>query len=106
METLAEFQTRALAEVRLPELKEPLLRLFHRFALDDARSIVQLTNRLPGSRDGVIEKGAAGAAIVAAAMRHYYGQYDGTGMFDFQYHYWGDRTPTPGSPCARWISSS
>jgi hypothetical protein len=93
METLAEFQARALAEVRLPELKDPLIRLFHRFVLDDARAIVQLTNRLPGSRDGVIEKGAAGAAVVAAAMRHYYGQYDGTGMFDFQYDYWGDRDP-------------
>lgn len=33
------------------------------------------------------EKGAIGEAIVAAAVRHYFGRYDGTGHFDFQYPY-------------------
>ena len=93
MKTLQEFQTRALSEVRLPELHDPLARLFDRFDLTEARSIVELTNRLPGTPAGAIEKGAAGTAVVAATIRHYYGKYDGKGFFDFQYPYWGDRGP-------------
>jgi hypothetical protein len=39
------------------------------------------------------EKGAIGEAIVAAAVRHYFGRYDGTGHFDFQYPYKGRMGP-------------
>lgn len=93
MKTLQDFQTRALADVRLPELHDPLARLFDRFDLMEARRIIALTNRLPPTPRGAIEKGAAGTAVVAATMRHYYGNYDGKGFFDFQYPYWGDRDP-------------
>lgn len=93
MKTLQDFQTRALADVRLPELHDPLARLFDRFDLTEARRIIALTNRLPPTPGGVIEKGAVGTAVVAATMRHYYGKYDGKGFFDFQYPYWGDRDP-------------
>jgi hypothetical protein len=93
METLEEFQTRALSEVRSPDFRESIARLFDRFCLEDARALVLSTNRLRAGPTAAIEKGAAGAAIVAAAMRHYFGQYDGKGMFDFQYDYWGDRDP-------------
>jgi hypothetical protein len=93
METLAEFQTRALSEVHSPDFRESLARLFGQFSLRDARALVQATNRLRGGPRAAIEKGATGAAIVAAAMRHYFGHHDGRGFFDFQYDYWGDRDP-------------
>jgi len=93
METLQEFQTRALAEVRSPDFHESIARLFDRFRLEDARALALATNRLRAGPVAAIEKGAAGAAIVAAAMHHYFGQYEGRGMFDFQYDYWGDRDP-------------
>jgi hypothetical protein len=89
MDTLENFKTLALADVRSEVFGERLTHLFSHFTLADARDIVERTNRLPGDRDGVIEKGAVGAAVVAAAMHHYFGQYDGRGFFDFQYQYWG-----------------
>lgn len=89
MQSLGEFQTLALAKVRSPDFRERLTGLFHRFTLAEARDIVQATNRLRGGRDAVIEKGAVGEAVVAAAMHHYFGEYDGRGFFDFQYEYWG-----------------
>jgi len=89
LQTLQDFQTLALADVRSPDFSERLRRLFDHFALAEAREIIQLTNRLRGGRDAVIEKGAVGAAVVAATMHHYFGQYDGRGFFDFQYQYWG-----------------
>jgi len=89
MRTLGDFQTLALADVRSPDFSQRLTRLFHHFTLTEAREIVEATNRLQGGRDAVVEKGAVGAAVVAAAMHHYFGEYDGPGFFDFQYEYWG-----------------
>jgi hypothetical protein len=89
MQSLEDFKTLALADVRSTDFHERVTRLFHHFTLTEARDIVRLTNRLRGGRDAVIEKGAVGAAVVAAAMHSYFGEYDGRGFFDFQYQYWG-----------------
>jgi hypothetical protein len=90
MKTLENFKTLALADVRSEVFGERLTHLFNNFTLAEARDIVERTNRLPGGdRDAAIEKGAVGAAVVAAAMHHYFAQYDGRGFFDFQYQYWG-----------------
>jgi hypothetical protein len=89
MKTLEDFKTMALADVRSEVFGERLTRLFNNFTLPEAREIVELTNRFRGGRVAAVEKGAVGAAVVAAAMHHYYGQFDGRGFFDFQYEYWG-----------------
>jgi hypothetical protein len=89
MKTLEDFKTLALAEVRSPDFGERLMHLFNNFTLPEARDIVERTNRFRGGRHVAVEKGAVGAAVVAAAMHHYFGQFDGRGFFDFQYEYWG-----------------
>jgi hypothetical protein len=89
MKTLEDFKTMALAEVRSPDLGERLTHLFNNFALPEAREIIERTNRFRPSHYAAVEKGAVGAAVVAAAMHHYFGQFDGRGFFDFQYEYWG-----------------
>jgi hypothetical protein len=89
MKTLEDFKTLALAEVRSPDLGERLMHLFHNFSLPEAREIVEQTNHFRGGYRVAGQKGAVGAAVVAAAMHHYYGRFDGRGFFDFQYEYWG-----------------
>jgi hypothetical protein len=93
LETLEDFVALAIANVQHPDLKKRIAVLFNRFNIREARSIVEESNRIPANFRGNQEKGAVGEAVVAAAIRRYFGRYDGTGFFDFQYPYWGDRDP-------------
>lgn len=98
IETLNDFMTLAIAKVQHPELKRRIVLLFDRFNLRDARQIIADSNRIPVNPRGNQEKGAVGEAVVAAAVRRYFGRYDGMGLFDFQYPYWGDRGPDANLP--------
>jgi hypothetical protein len=93
IKTLADFVSLAIANVGRPDLKERIALLFDRFDIEEARSIIEDSNRIPANPRGNQEKGAVGEAVVAAAIRRYFGRYDGTGIFDFQYPYWGDHGP-------------
>jgi hypothetical protein len=101
LETLTDFVALALANVQRPDLKDRIALLFDRFDIKEARSIIEASNRIPVNFRGNQEKGAVGEAVVAAAIRRYFGRYDGTGLFDFQYEYWGDRGPDARFPARK-----
>jgi len=93
MRTLQEFITAALQNVKREDMQQRLPRILEHWNLTEARQIIADSNRIPRGPIGMKEKGAIGEAVVAAAVRHYFGQYDGIGHFDFQYPYWGNRGP-------------
>jgi hypothetical protein len=89
---LEEFKERALQHIRSEGWRAQIAELFVHFDHARARTLIGRTNQFPSTDlRYMVEKGAIGVAVNAAALLHHFGQLAGEGYLVCEYDLWGSK---------------